>query len=46
MPWEPIRKSSQTWSVPPHLQDYDQTCAAFSWEDVRSELDSLPGGRG
>ena len=46
MPWEPIRKSSQTWSVPPHLQDYQQTCAAFSWEAVRGELDGLPEGRG
>jgi acetyl-CoA synthetase len=46
MPWEPIRKSSQTWSVPPHLQDYEQTCAAFSWEAVRRELTGLPGGRG
>ena len=46
MPWEPIRKSSQTWSVPPHLQDYQQTCATFSWEAVRGELDGLPEGRG
>ena len=46
MPWEPIRKSAQTWSVLPHLQDYDQTRAAFSWEAVRGELDGLPGGRG
>jgi acetyl-CoA synthetase len=46
MPWEPILKSSQTWSVPPHFQDYDQTCAAFSWEAVRRELAGLPGGRG
>jgi acetyl-CoA synthetase len=46
MPWEPIRKSSQTWSVPPHLQDYQQTCATFSWEAVRGELEGLPEGRG
>ena len=46
MPWEPIHKSSQTWSVPPNLLDYDQTCAAFSWAAVRSNLDGLPGGRG
>src|SRR6266511_2871334 len=46
MHWEPIHKSSRTWSIPPNLQDYDQTCAAFSWEAVRCELDGLPGGRG
>lgn len=46
MPWEPIRKSSQTWSVPPHLRDYDHTCATFSWEAVRRELSGLPAGQG
>jgi len=46
MPWKPIRKSAQTWSVLRHLQDYDQTRAAFSWEAVRGELAGLPGGRG
>jgi acetyl-CoA synthetase len=46
MPWEPIPPSSQTWSVPPNLLDYAQTCAAFSWQAVRRELDGLPGGRG
>jgi acetyl-CoA synthetase len=46
MPWEPIHKSSQTWNVPPNLLDYDQTCAAFSWQAVRGNLDGLPGGRG
>jgi hypothetical protein len=35
MPWETIRKSSQTSSVSPHLQDYNQTCATFSWETAR-----------
>jgi acetyl-CoA synthetase len=46
MPWEPIHKSPQTWSVPPNLLDYDQTCAAFSWEAVGGNLDGLPGGTG
>jgi acetyl-CoA synthetase len=46
MPWEPIHKSSQTWSIPPHLQDYQQTCATFSWEAVRGALEGLPEGRG
>ena len=44
--WEPIKKFPETWSVPPNLLDYDQTCATFSWEAVRRELDGLPGGRG
>jgi acetyl-CoA synthetase len=31
---------------PAQLLDYDQTCAAFSWEATRRNLDGLPGGRG
>ena len=46
MQWEPIHKSAQTWVVPPHLADYDATCATFSWEAVRHELAGLPGGAG
>ncbi len=30
----------------PHLQDYAQACATFSWAAARQELDGLPGGRG
>jgi hypothetical protein len=32
--------------VPPHLLDYHTTCARFSWEAIRGELDGLPGGTG
>jgi acetyl-CoA synthetase len=28
------------------MLDYHRTCAAFSWEEVRRELDGLPGGLG
>jgi acetyl-CoA synthetase len=30
----------------PHLLDYAETCAGFSWERASSLLDGLPGGRG
>src|SRR5687768_100308 len=46
MNWTPITKSLETWSVPPHLQDYQTTYSAFSWDAIRSELDGLPGGAG
>jgi len=46
MPWEAIRKSPETSPVPPHLADYARTCAEFSWEAARHDLDGLPGGRG
>ncbi|MBE7551711.1 MAG: acetate--CoA ligase [Anaerolineales bacterium] len=46
MDWKPIKKSFQQWVVQPNLLDYDQTCATFSWEAIRQELDGLPGGRG
>ena len=46
MPWTPIRKSPDTWRVPPHLCDYAAACAGFSWEAVRREVPALPGGRG
>jgi acetyl-CoA synthetase len=46
MHWEPIKKSSDTWPLQPNLLDYDKTCANFSWEVIRHELDGLPGGKG
>ena len=46
MPWEPIRKNVDSWMVRPHLLDYEKTCAEFSWDGVRRELDGLPGGQG
>jgi acetyl-CoA synthetase len=44
--WKPIKKSPKTWSVRPNLLDYEETCAEFSWEAVRGELDGLPDGKG
>ncbi len=42
-----IEKPSGGWRVMPNLVDYDSTCAAFSWSEVRAtELDGLPDGRG
>jgi acetyl-CoA synthetase len=31
---------------PPNLVDYETACRQFSWEEVRSHLEGLPGGRG
>ena len=30
----------------PNLLDYDAACRTFRWDDARSALDGLPGGRG
>jgi acetyl-CoA synthetase len=46
MAWVPIQKSPESWAVQPNLVDYQHTCATFSWEAVRGELDGLPGGQG
>lgn len=46
MPWEPIRKNPDTWLVRPQLLDYGKSCAVFTWDGVRRELDGLPGGNG
>jgi len=44
--WKPIKKSPEHWGVRPNLLDYEKTCADFSWEAVRRELDGLPAGKG
>ena len=47
MAWQPIIKSRRDWGeVVPHLYDYGDVRAAFSWEKARRELDGLPGGQG
>ncbi|RME56124.1 MAG: acetate--CoA ligase [Caldilineae bacterium] len=33
-------------SVAPNLRDYETTYATFSWDEIRRELDGLPGGKG
>ena len=39
-----IVKDRARLAPPPHLLDYDATCAAFRWDDARSLLDGLPAG--
>ena len=46
MSWEPIKKDPSTWKVPPNLACYEKSCAAFSWETIRRELEGLPGNGG
>jgi acetyl-CoA synthetase len=42
--WPVIAKDPATLRVPPHLDDYDATCASFTWDHARQALDGLPGG--
>jgi len=42
----PIKKSSESWRVKPHLLDYEKACASFTWDTIRRELGGLPGGLG
>ncbi len=45
MEYTPIAKPpAQQMHVPPNLMDYTQTRKDFSWDNVRRELDGLPGG--
>ncbi len=46
MDWPPIKKFPSSWRIQPNLIDYQQTCADFSWDTVRDELDGLPDGGG
>ena len=46
MKWQPIAKPSSAWTVQPNLTDYPTNYAAFSWADIRRELDGLPDGQG
>jgi len=46
MPWNPIPKPPDTGHVTPHLTDYAEARAHFSWEAVRRELPALPENRG
>jgi len=46
MPWEIIKKDPSSWKVPPNVACYQKTCAEFSWDSIRRELEGLPGGRG
>jgi len=46
--WQTIRKPKgpDAVGVPPNLLSYEAARASFSWEQARSELSGLPGGRG
>jgi acetyl-CoA synthetase len=44
--WKPIKKQPDSWAIHPNLVQYDETCTGFSWDEVRSELDWLPDGKG
>ena len=44
-PWPTIVKSTRQANGA-NLADYRQACASFTWDEARSELDGLPGGRG
>jgi acetyl-CoA synthetase len=46
MAFAPIQKRSAAGAPAPNLADYAATCASFSWEKARAQLDGLPAGRG
>jgi len=46
MQWPSIQKHPASWKTTPHLLDYAATCADFSWDRIRSELDGLPDNQG
>jgi acetyl-CoA synthetase len=41
-----VHKAPIAPARPPHLLDYDATCATFTWDEARGWLDGLPDGRG
>lgn len=45
MGWTPIRTRHEPGDES-NLPDYDAAVRTFSWEQARSRLDGLPGGRG
>lgn len=46
MEWKTIQKTQIGWKVVPHLTNYEQTQATFSWTTARSRLEGLPHGQG
>jgi acetyl-CoA synthetase len=46
MNFSPIKKNLAAMAVKPNLLDYEETCAAFSWDDVCRELSGLPDKKG
>lgn len=41
MHWTPIKKTPESWQLPPNLLDYEKTCASFSWQTISQELTGL-----
>lgn len=41
-----LKKAANTWKVTPNLKDYQKMYDAFSWKDIRQELDGLPNNLG
>ncbi len=41
-----LKKRVNNWALRPNLMDYLQTCAVFSWWDIKVELDGLPDRNG
>jgi acetyl-CoA synthetase len=39
-----IEKRVDEFAVTPNLTDYEETCKAFSWEDVSKQFEGLPSG--
>lgn len=46
MKWKTIQKAQTGWKVVPHLTNYEQTQATFSWTTAQSRLEGLPHGQG
>jgi acetyl-CoA synthetase len=44
--WPPIVKTRRAGEVAPNLDDYARVRATFSWDQARTEIAGLPGGRG
>ncbi len=44
MNFDRIEKDLQQLRVAPNLVDYEETCATFSWDRARAQLDGTPGG--
>ncbi len=44
--WPTIPKNVRALTVPPNLVNYDETCAAFTWDEARHALSGLRGDRG
>jgi acetyl-CoA synthetase len=44
--WPPLFKDPRGLRVAPHLADYAEARASFTWASARRLLDGLPGGRG